>query len=664
MKTKHSCVAVLVFGFALIGQQARARFIKIDDFTSAVLGNLASQTSDGPSNSIWHAVTSTSTIIITNSPTPGAGQPGSGTPLSPNALVATTTGNDGAAYISLPVSIPTTSTVATVFMQFDMGPNQTANNINWDVANAPGSDGGGGGNMVELNANVPNRAGLTIRNGGNFNEMSADGHTVFAPLNSTIYNIWFVINNSAKNFVIYMQDASPNGTDLPNLTRMQVSTGAYTATPSSFTTNAIAFRNQTALSLAVFVFGLGGGGDTAQFLYDVYEDPNFMDLTNPVTGAAPVLLSPPVITAEPQPPQVFAGATAVFTVGATGGGLHYQWQTNGVPLADGASVSGSATATLSIGNVSAANAVNYLCVITNANTGAYTSTNTTPVSLQIVSPNGAFETAMAAANPLHFYAFDDTGNPSGGAEVAADYAGSDNGIYGINAQNGFDSIAGPRPVPDGFPGFSPSNYAAAFATFNEPSHVTVNSPWNLDTNTVTITAWIYPTSPQDNSAGIVFSRGNGSDVEGLNISTSGNSTIGYTWNNDVGTTSWDSGLQPPINQWSLVALVVTPTNATIDMMNTNGLLSSVHVFAHAPAAFGGTTMIGDDSGTANGSRTFIGSIDEVAVFNQALTQSQLQTFFTNASGAAASAPSNTVTLVTTPPTYPGQSAQFSSIDGG
>src|SRR6266446_1502964 len=104
MKTKNTYVAILAFGFALGCPQARAQFIKIDDFTGAVLGNLASQTSDGPSNSVWHAVTSTGTIIITNSPTPGAGQPGSGTPLSPNALAATTTGTDGAAYISLPVS--------------------------------------------------------------------------------------------------------------------------------------------------------------------------------------------------------------------------------------------------------------------------------------------------------------------------------------------------------------------------------------------------------------------------------------------------------------------------------------------------------------------------------------------------------------------------------
>ncbi len=666
MKTKNILIALVLGGIAFIGLPARAQFIKVDDFTNSVVGILSGQTSDGPSNAIWHAVSSTASVLITNSPTPGAGQPGSGTPLSPNALAAVSTLTDGAAYVNLPVSLPTTSTQATVFMQFDMG-NANAvltNNVNWDIANQPGADAGGTLNMVELNANAPGRTGLTIRNGGTFVEMSADGHTVFNPLPSTIYNMWFVINNSAKNFIIYTQDASTNGTDLPNLTRMQIATAGGN-TPTTFTTNAIGFRNTTAAALAVFIFGPGGSGGTSfQYLYDVYEDPNSLDLTNPVTGVAPVLLGPPIITLEPQSEKVFPGSTAVFNVAATGGGLHYQWLSNGVPIADGGNISGSATSSLILSNVSAANALNYTCTITNANTGAYRSTNSSVASLQLVAPNGAYETALAAAGPIHYYALDDIGDPSTGTNQALDFTGGDNGIYGSATLNGFDSIPGPRPVPDGFPGFSASNFAAQFSGFSEPSHVTVTSPWNINTNTVTLTAWIYPNSPQDDSAGIVFSRGSGSDVEGLNISTSGNSTLGYTWNNDAGTTSWDSGLQPPINQWSFVALVVTPTNATISLMNTNGLISTTHVFAHVPAAFGGTTMIGDDSGTPSGARAFIGSIDAVAVFNQALTQSQLLGLFTNASGVAGYAPTNFVSLVTPSPIYPGETAQFTSSSGG
>ena len=402
---------------------------------------------------------------------------------------------------------------------------------------------------------------------------------------------------------------------------------------------------------------------TNQFTYSIYEDPYSADLTNPVTGAAPLSLTPPSITSEPQSERLYAGATATFTIGATGGGLNYQWQTNGVAIGNGGNISGATSSTLTISNVSAANAVSYSCLVSNANTIGYQTTNSAPAvvtTLTIVSPNGAYETALAAASPQHFYAFDDTGSPSSGTEVAVDYTGGDNGIYGINTQNGSVFTTGPQPTEDGLPGFYEGNAAAAFAIDTEPNHITMNSPWNFNTNTVTITAWINPNGAQGNSAGIVFNRGGGSDVEGLNYSANGDQTLSYTWNNDAGTTGWDSGLQPPSGQWSFVTLVVTPTNATISMMNTNGLLSSTHVFAHVPAAFGGTTMIGDDSGTTSGARIFTGSIDEVAVFNQALTQSQLQSIFTNASQVALYPPTtNSIILLTPTPTVASLAAQFS-----
>ena len=378
---------------------------------------------------------------------------------------------------------------------------------------------------------------------------------------------------------------------------------------------------------------------------------------------------PPVITLEPSSARLYAGATATFTIGVTGGGLGYQWQTNGVAIGNGGNVSGATSGTLTITGASAANAVSYSCLVSNANSGAYQSTNSAPAvvtTLTIVTPNGALETGLAAASPAHFYAFDDTGNPSSGTEVAVDYTGGDNGIYGVNTQNGSVFTAGPQPTEDGLPGFYEGNFAALFSIDTEQNHITMNSPWNFNTNTVTITAWINPSSAQGASAGIVFNRGGGSDVEGLNYTANG-LTLGYTWNNDSGTTSWDSGLQPPVNQWSFVTLVVTPTNATISMMNTSGLLSSTHVFAHVPAAFGGTTMIGDDSGsTSTGARIFTGSIDEVAVFNRALTQSQLQSIFTNASQVALYPPTtNSIVLLTPTPTIASLSAQFSSqIEGG
>ena len=67
------------------------------------------------------------------------------------------------------------------------------------------------------------------------------------------------------------------------------------------------------------------------------------------------MISPPTITTQPTNQAVLEGATATFTVAATGGlPLSYQWQDNGTNLTDGGNISGSTTTNLTISNVSSA----------------------------------------------------------------------------------------------------------------------------------------------------------------------------------------------------------------------------------------------------------------------------------------------------------------------
>jgi len=68
----------------------------------------------------------------------------------------------------------------------------------------------------------------------------------------------------------------------------------------------------------------------------------------------------PVITVHPQAHDVLAGATATFSVGATGGGLRYQWKRNGTVILG--ATAGSHTVT----NVAAANAGDYTIDVTNS----------------------------------------------------------------------------------------------------------------------------------------------------------------------------------------------------------------------------------------------------------------------------------------------------------
>lgn len=136
---------------------------------------------------------------------------------------------------------------------------------------------------------------------------------------------------------------------------------------------------------------------------------------------------------------------------------------------------------------------------------------------------------------------------------------------------------------------------------------------------------------------------NGADAAGLGFgnaaATNGMTELGYTWNTNSSLTwNWDSHLFPPSGQWSFVALAISPTAATmyLDYVDgndgTTNLLKAVNVLPHTVEAFrGGIIRIGDD--TFDDYRTFPGVIDEVAVFPQTLSESQVQNLFFTALGA-------------------------------
>lgn len=75
-------------------------------------------------------------------------------------------------------------------------------------------------------------------------------------------------------------------------------------------------------------------------------------------------LNAPVITDQPTTQTVNLAQTASFSVTATGTGLTYQWQRNGVNLANGGRISGAASPTLTITNVQLSDAGFYTVRVT------------------------------------------------------------------------------------------------------------------------------------------------------------------------------------------------------------------------------------------------------------------------------------------------------------
>ncbi|MGA2051955.1 MAG: immunoglobulin domain-containing protein, partial [Opitutales bacterium] len=87
------------------------------------------------------------------------------------------------------------------------------------------------------------------------------------------------------------------------------------------------------------------------------------------SGFLLTVLYPPTITTQPRPLTVKSGSSATFTVKVSSTSttpLGYQWTFNGAPLSDGPNLTGSLTPSLTITDVTSANAGPYQVVITNA----------------------------------------------------------------------------------------------------------------------------------------------------------------------------------------------------------------------------------------------------------------------------------------------------------
>jgi len=143
---------------------------------------------------------------------------------------------------------------------------------------------------------------------------------------------------------------------------------------------------------------------------------------------------------------------------------------------------------------------------------------------------------------------------------------------------------------------------------------------SLDSNTVTMTAWVRQGTTQNDWAGVIFD--NTGHPAGLVIGP--DNELRYFWDGPGNKWPWDSGLVPPANTWTFVALVIEPTKATMYMNDGSGFQSAVNSGDHYVEGFG-TTHVGWESSSA--SRHFLGAIDDARVYDKVMSQAELQALF-------------------------------------
>lgn len=131
------------------------------------------------------------------------------------------------------------------------------------------------------------------------------------------------------------------------------------------------------------------------------------------------------------------------------------------------------------------------------------------------------------------------------------------------------------------------------------------------TQTFTISAWVKPNGIQDEYSGIVMGD---NATGGLNFREA-NNTLAYHW--PGGAWWYDSNLTVPADEWSHVAMVVTPTSVTLYV---NGV-GATHTTS--PEAIDINSLkIGSYKGWS--SRNYRGEIDEVAIWNRSLSQTEIR----------------------------------------
>ena len=205
---------------------------------------------------------------------------------------------------------------------------------------------------------------------------------------------------------------------------------------------------------------------------------------------------------------------------------------------------------MSIQNIAASNVFDYVVVISNS----YGSVTSAPATLGVTTPTSAYESeilALAPGNLIAYWRLNETGSPPNPGPVTAyDYWGGFNGLYGINTANGFPGgspFAGPiyGPQPPAYPSFDITNTALQTTVSNLYSYVTA-PPLNVNTNTLTIIAWINPATIPTGPAGIFFCRA-GTTVAGLCYPNATQPNLGFNWNNQGATFGWNTGIFPPTN---------------------------------------------------------------------------------------------------------------------
>lgn len=342
--------------------------------------------------------------------------------------------------------------------------------------------------------------------------------------------------------------------------------------------------------------------------------------------------NPPVWVLQPEPSViVFAGGSPSFSVSASGYPLpRYQWYKNGSTLIPGATNSTYTFASAQLSD----SGTTFSCVASNV-FGALPSSSATLTV--IAAPTQPYPVAVLANSPIGYWRLNEADNAGGnGGVVTHDYYGGHNGYFSntLNAVNGYNPTADPDTASQ-FGSVSPQNsYVANINGIDFARATNAASGGRF-----AVEAWVWglnqsvPAAIVSKGYNGILTAGTGTGTEQFVLDVTGNpSTFRFLVRDAAGNGTvalstalpYDPGTLQPA--WRHLVGVCDQPNGSI-YLYVDGLLAAsgsigtgVGILAQPLPMTIGSRQSG---GAAQFDNQWAGVIDDVAIYNSALSPSQI-----------------------------------------
>jgi hypothetical protein len=333
---------------------------------------------------------------------------------------------------------------------------------------------------------------------------------------------------------------------------------------------------------------------------------------NSVTSAVAALtvFRVPVVLQQPNPTSLvlFAGGTNTMSVQGAGAlPLSYFWTQNGAP------VPGATSSNLTLSNLQLSNSGSYAAIVSNS-LGTATSS---VVSLTVVAlPVSPYVQRVVADHPISYYRLDETSGT-----IAHDFRSGINGVYNSTTLNQ--------------PGYNPvdSDPAAKFGPGTGSYVGSINIDFSSAGNSsFSVEAWAKGNA-QSTDAGLI-TKGTGGGGEQFNLDCGSDGTPNHAFRFFVrdgggGVHLANSAIAPNGNWHHLVGVCNESSGYVVLYIDGVSNSSSTITAGSGILASANAVSIGSrQSGTTAYDAQFVGSMDEVAIYNYALSPAQVQAHYT------------------------------------